>query len=529
MDAEEGYSNHKAEEDQDYGKKKKKKKQRISLPSELILEFLSRLPIKPLTRLSCTSKYLYNYINQNPQFAKSHMINYSPKHPSLVFYIMNGKEGIEHHSRLCRNLLHGHDDAFDYHETIIHKTIGTGRYEFLGKTKWEFGGYCNGLVCFINMITPFTLTIDVWNCTTNELLSILPPVIEHHSPRGGCRGNGYLPMSCGFGFDSIDNEYKFVFLVIMIRTRILKCLVYTFGTKSSWTQVSLPTYYYPIENHASRLATFASYEGGALFWRTCSHPRTILLFDLHEHKLKNIQIPLRRNKSPAVPEEYRLFEYKGILGVAVLGKKSPVVLLGTSAITTLEKVHLKILKAYKHEHEWVELETVDLSSYSIPFTWNSQLVSICDQVLLYWSDTCKGFQIFNLHKKCLKAVRNLDPCFFNQISLRRWLTGLDNCWLHCEVENICSLKTLLPKRAQQVPDRASLNSIMFNGCHELWFSPKPKTVGGIFTSYYQSKSNEHYCVYNNVNRLQNLLYCQLMWTSLALICLILCWFRIGYY
>ncbi|XP_026436152.1 uncharacterized protein LOC113334015 [Papaver somniferum] len=333
------------------------------------------------------------------------------------------------------------------------------------------------------MVTPVTLTIDVWNCTTHELLSILPPVIEHCHPLGV--GNGYLPMSCGFGLDSINNEYKFVFFVIMLRTKALKCLVYTFGIRSSWTEVSLPAYHYPTENHASRLATFASYGGGgggALFWRT-RDPQVILLFDLHEHKLENIRLPPER-------DEYRLFELKGFLGVAILEKKS---LVGTSTTATLEKVHLEILKAYKHRQVWVKLETIDISSYSIPFTRNSLLVSISVQVLLYWTDTCKGFQLFNLHMQCLQVVKNLDASLFDQFSLRHWLTGLDHYWLHCEVENICSLKTLLPQRARRVPNFARLDLITKNGCQQMWFMTKPKTVlGGVFTSYYQSKSNEHY-------------------------------------
>ncbi|KAI3906421.1 hypothetical protein MKW92_016229, partial [Papaver armeniacum] len=59
MDADAGYDDQNVEVygAKDHDNKKKKQKsdlQRISLPSELILEFLSRLPMKSLTRLSCT-------------------------------------------------------------------------------------------------------------------------------------------------------------------------------------------------------------------------------------------------------------------------------------------------------------------------------------------------------------------------------------------------------------------------------------------------------------------------------------------
>ncbi|MCL7038613.1 hypothetical protein MKW94_016068 [Papaver nudicaule] len=76
----------KIEEDGDYDKQMKRKHRtqgrgelvqidggddfHISLPTELILEFLSRLPVKSLRRLSCTSKYLYNTIDKNQHFVK---------------------------------------------------------------------------------------------------------------------------------------------------------------------------------------------------------------------------------------------------------------------------------------------------------------------------------------------------------------------------------------------------------------------------------------------------------------------------
>ncbi|KAI3978241.1 hypothetical protein MKX01_013072, partial [Papaver californicum] len=105
----------------------------------------------------------------------------------------------------------------------------------------------------------------------------------------------------------------------------------------------------------------------------------ILLFDLHEHKLQNIRLPVGHNEFSGMPRDYRLFEHKGFLGVGILEKKSPVVIGSTSATTTLEKVHLGILEAYKHDQVWVKLETIDVSPYSIPVTRNPLLVSISDQ------------------------------------------------------------------------------------------------------------------------------------------------------
>ncbi|KAI3870077.1 hypothetical protein MKX03_017947 [Papaver bracteatum] len=250
-------------------------------------------------------------------------------------------------------------------------------------------------------------------------------------------------MSCGFGFDSINNEYKLVIIVFMFETKSLKCLLYTFGIKSSWTEVRSP------DSVLLRTSTSATFTSGALFWLT-TDPHHILMFDLHEDKLQYIRIPVKRSV------DTRLFEYKGCLVVAVLQKKSPPALgVDTTTTLTLEKIHLKIFKAYKDNQVWVE-ETIDLSKYAIPFSPNFRFVSFSDQILLYWVDL-ESFQFFNLHRKCLKVVRNLAFCS-SEKRLPPVVRAKDY-WLNCEVKNICSLKTLLPERAQNT-DRDAINSMM---------------------------------------------------------------------
>ncbi|KAI3907826.1 hypothetical protein MKW98_027138 [Papaver atlanticum] len=456
----------------------------MSLPIELILEFLSRLPIEDLTRLSCASKYLYNSVHQNPQFGNSHLINYSQKHPFLVFYI-NRRTGDK--PCLYKNLFHTrdiHDDHTDNYNLGFHKTMP---YTNRGK----YVGFCNGLVCFKQKNKGgMAFVFDVYNFITRELLRIVPPFIHH-------RGNGYTLLSHGFGFDSLNNEYKLVLIVFILETRCPKCFVYTFGKKSSWKDFDFPDDYnfYPRPVNSELSATFTSYGGtggggGALFWMTIDR-RVILLFDLHEDKFQYIRIPL---ESP-VTSDTKLFEHKGFLGVAILEMKSPVVAGATTSnaisrcapTSTLEKVHLKILKAYKDEQVWIK-ETFDLSPYSIPFSSNFRLVSFSDHVLLYWVDP-KTFRFFNLHRKCLKVVRNIAACIFDKKVLLS--DKAEDYWLNCEVGNISSLKTLLPERAQK-SDRAGIDSIMKKCLQQMWILQQPRTVGGVFTSFYKSKTNEHY-------------------------------------
>ncbi|RZC66303.1 hypothetical protein C5167_009991 [Papaver somniferum] len=247
--------------------------------------------------------------------------------------------------------------------------------------KGNFFGYCNGLSCFTKVYKKTAFVIDVWNFTTNELLRIIPPVIVDKEDTSPTRGFGYTLLSRGFGFDSLNNEYKLVLIVYMLKTERHQGFVYTSGTKSSWKAINLPE-----QKLNSIQGTFTAYGGGgALFWKT-SDRRTILLFDLHQDKFQYIQIPLERGEYPTSKDHIYLFEIEGFLGVAIL--------IGSSSTTTLEKAHLKI---YKDNQVWVVRELAS---------------SICENRLPQ------------------RATR-------------------EDYWLNCDVQNISSLRTLLPERAQK--------------------------------------------------------------------------------
>ncbi|XP_026393378.1 uncharacterized protein LOC113288525 [Papaver somniferum] len=330
---------------------------------ELILEFLSRLPIESLRRLSCTSKYLYNTINFNPHFSRSHLINYSQKYPFLVLYV--NSVTTENSPMLYMNLFNDRNvvyDRNDNRDVNVRLTLPYAR-------KGNFFGYCNGLSCFTKVYKKTAFVIDVWNFTTNELLRIIPPVIVDKEDTSPTRGFGYTLLSRGFGFDSLNNEYKLVLIVYMLKTERHQGFVYTSGTKSSWKAINLPE-----QKLNSIQGTFTAYGGGgALFWKT-SDRRTILLFDLHQDKFQYIQIPLERGEYPTSKDHIYLFEIEGFLGVAIL--------IGSSSTTTLEKAHLKI---YKDNQVWVK-ETFDISPYLIPFSGNFRFISFSDQILLHWMD-----------------------------------------------------------------------------------------------------------------------------------------------
>ncbi|KAI3861085.1 hypothetical protein MKX03_021923, partial [Papaver bracteatum] len=381
----------------------------ISLPTEIILE-----------RLSCTSKYLYNTINQNPHFN-------SPVLYKNLFY--------------DRDVVHDRNDNRDVNvrSTITYRGQGA------------FFGYCNGLTCFTKVYKKTAFVIDVWNFTTNELLRIIPPAIVDKEDTSPTRGLGYTLMSRGFGFDSLNNEYKLVLIVFTRKTRCGQGF-----------------------DREPQLFKAHSFPGrGALYWMT-SDPRIILQFDLHQDKFQYVRIPLERNEHPTSENHLRLFESKGFLGVAILVWRS-------NTTTTLEEVHLKI---YKDNQVWVN-ETIDVSPCLIPYRANFRFIGFFDQVLLYWIDR-KCFQFFNLHGKCLKVVRKLASCIGENRS--PLCARAEDYWLNCEAQNITSLRTLLPERAQK-SDFESVCSMMVKCIEDVFLVQQPKTLG-VLASFLPSKINQ---------------------------------------
>ncbi|KAI3903340.1 hypothetical protein MKW98_031994 [Papaver atlanticum] len=390
----------------------------ISLPIELILEFVSRLPIESLRRLSCTMLY----------------VNSVPTGNSPVLY---------------KNLFYDTDFVYDRNDSLDVNVRSTITYRGEG----GFFGYSNGLSCFTKAYKKTAFVIDVWNFTTNELLRIIPPVMVDKEDTSPTRGLGY------------HNEYKLVLIVFIRKTRCRQGFVYTYGTKSCWKEIKLP------EQRATSLqGTFIPCGGGgALFWMTLD-PRIILQFDLHQDKFQYIRIPLERNEYPTSKNHFRLFEFKGFLGVAIL-------LWRSNTTTTLEKVHLKM---YKDNQVWVN-ETFDVSLCSIPFTASFRFFGFSDQVLLHWMDP-NCFQFFNLHTKCLKVVRKLASGIHENRLPQR--ARDEDYWLYQEVRNISSLATLQPERAQK-SDFKSVCSMMVKCIEDVFLVQQPKTLG-VLASYWET-------------------------------------------
>ncbi|KAK6784819.1 hypothetical protein RDI58_018274 [Solanum bulbocastanum] len=172
------------------------------LPKDVLVEILSKLPLKTLVQCTTICKSWY-YIIINPNFISLHhntYINTAGRRPLLFVRHFNMFDRVERYAlHFDDEELGDSSDADSFEEYLELKCPERSRSEYL-----RIVGCCNGLICLSDDYDKFTDTVVLWN-----------PIIRKHvslpNPNLGYNGRG----SCiyGFGFDGVKHDYKVVRVV----------------------------------------------------------------------------------------------------------------------------------------------------------------------------------------------------------------------------------------------------------------------------------------------------------------------------
>uniref|UniRef100_A0A5B7A9R3 F-box domain-containing protein n=1 Tax=Davidia involucrata TaxID=16924 RepID=A0A5B7A9R3_DAVIN len=152
------------------------------LPADAVGNILSRLPVKSLVRFRCVSKPWCALID-SPDFIKTHL-NRSVQNSSNLSLIVKGKG------------LYSVD--FD----TLHRTVELD-YTFMNSDAPDVLGSCNGLL-LVGQGHVFYL----WNPSTRKYRQL--PILPIQSPN---KSVGFICKTYGFGYDSINDDYKVVRIV----------------------------------------------------------------------------------------------------------------------------------------------------------------------------------------------------------------------------------------------------------------------------------------------------------------------------
>lgn len=251
------------------------------LPEEIIIEILSRLPVKSLLRFRSVCKAWLFEIS-NPNFTQLHL-NHSPS--CLIIRDHFNLEQIYKFS-LSHSHLHSFTEntvKLDPHPLLLPSSI--------------IRSPTNGIVClggsadvqWGNAAVP----IYFWNPATKQCKELRPP--KHM----------YVHASLGFGFDSLSSDYK----VLRMALRGTRPVVEVYSSNSdSWREIEIRV--------QLQCKGRAGYNGrhpfccatvkGVQYWDGFDEPKRVLTFDMHNEVFEQM------SNFPNIcwPQQRRIVEFR---------------------------------------------------------------------------------------------------------------------------------------------------------------------------------------------------------------------------
>lgn len=253
------------------------------LPHEILLEILSRVPVKDLMRSRCVSKS-WNSLVFDPTFIKLHLQR-SSKNSHILITFVNHHVDYGDLIQMIRGAqpcsIHG---LLENPSSIVDGCLNYG---------YHVMGVCNGLVClfdeyFVDDISKFGLKF--WNPTTRLMSGRfeLSPDLQHFK-------------SFGFGYDDWSDTYKVVQLFLDVKSQKTEVKVYCLGD-TCWTNILTCTAF-PIRRFENgrfvsgtinwlALRKFDSKRPWRNQWRNhCINEFIIFSYDLRSETYRYLSIP----------------------------------------------------------------------------------------------------------------------------------------------------------------------------------------------------------------------------------------------
>ncbi|KAE8674675.1 Detected protein of unknown function [Hibiscus syriacus] len=278
-------------------------KSRTELPEMFVLDILSKLLVKSLTRFRCVCKP-WSSSFETPYFiTKHHQNNLKNNNLNLLLKLCHGDthDDIHYFSQLStekdQNFRVRHNIHLPFFENFVHAPLVQGP--------------CNGILCLVDPVVGHNVAL--WNPSTREF-KILPQSTVQRPP-----GLEYTSFHClGFGYDSQADDFKVVIFVsncftweneegMSIYSHSIN-QVELYSLKSdSWKEISYPGV------HALASTLFNNYVNGFIYWQIFGSDNLILSFDMVSEKFSTSPLP----ESGRSLEQYylELLDFNGLLGV----------------------------------------------------------------------------------------------------------------------------------------------------------------------------------------------------------------------
>lgn len=364
-----------------------------NLPNEVIVEILSRLPLKSLVSFMSVSKTWYSLIS-SPHFIATHL-NRAISDPQYPPYLLLGHYDGE--LQKARFTLHSCDDPFPrkhiykqvnysfaalnqllyYLRDEVEREVGFFEcasdfieFRFPPNSSSRFFsvvGSSNGLLC---------LADDVSGCDSCEYFLWNPSIqksIRLPSPNIRFRSHGRHMHSLGFGYDPETDDYKLVRLAYLagnarIRFNTVPPLVeiYTLRT-GAWRSVAAPGPPYVIDERS-----FSALVNGAVHWLA----HTPLCQDAFRNVIVSFNVGDEAFREMAVPESLQGY----LLNMAVMVLNGYLALVPCNRRSGDECHSVWVMKEYGVAESWTKLFDIDIDGGGlvrvIGFTKNGEVLLV---------------------------------------------------------------------------------------------------------------------------------------------------------
>nr|XP_023928224.1 F-box protein CPR1-like [Quercus suber] len=244
------------------------------LPYDIVLNILTRLPVKSVIRLRCVSKSLYSSIT-TPYFISTHL-NHT-------------KNDINRDNARVIHL------PFSYRPTIPDCTVALDRsFDTISEIRIPFDfphpnaqivGSCNGLLCLADLV--YGNVIYLWNPSIRKFKKLPDP----------CLGNSRF-VKMGFAYHSENNDYKVV-RILSPPSSAQVVEVYTLSS-GSWRRFEVSLGANGVYYYFRRSLLPAPLVSGALHWiagegEEDPKDRMIVSFDVNSEKFRKLALPPGQN------------------------------------------------------------------------------------------------------------------------------------------------------------------------------------------------------------------------------------------
>ncbi|XP_026377923.1 putative F-box protein At1g47790 [Papaver somniferum] len=279
---------------------------------EVLLQILSKLPIKTLMKFRCVCKLWSESIVNDPRFIEAHFLE-SQKNPILMFkYLPKELDHMERPYSFLREKEEYRTNHLFYLEKdefvngtgkVLHNVLNLIASQ--NSSPRRLIGYCNGLVCFMVGV-PYSsgcwsyFVVEIFNFSKLEKLRIVSRIpTPPFTSVGDCR----------FGYDVLAKEYKLMCILLYIDDEdevYNKYIILTIGGSGtqSWRKIKHPM---TMKGHPRSPGRCID---GALFWvryDTDECKKVLISFDLHDEKFQVINLP---TAGMYFPEYDHQLEYK---------------------------------------------------------------------------------------------------------------------------------------------------------------------------------------------------------------------------